>query len=951
MASLPITTPKAFAASSPPSTVCGKAAAAPRLAALVLLAALAGCFGPSADQLLEKARTDLQTEDYASAGIAARNLLKDQPESAAGRYLLGRALYSAGDLAGAEIELERAGRFGHPPAELLPALAELRLAQRRPQDVAQDYKDTKLPDAAATARLRALVAQAYRQLDLPAEAAQAASQAVALAPGLPQAQAVHARVLADRGDTGAAVLLAEALVAQSADAAEGWTLLADLRATEDPAAAAEAYRRALSLRRRMPEAHFGLVRALIAQQDLDGAAQQVQAMRRALPPLPSVSYMEALVTFLQGDLARTAELTDDIIKRSQDDPAVMTLAGMARARLGQGVRAEALLGQAVSLAPRWVQPRVELAGLQVAEHPRRALETLQPLLGEAQEAGADADAWRIAGQAHARLGDFRAADDAFSRAQALQPDAAGLRVQQAKSLIARGEAAAGLRLLQNTAAQRDDITLDMTLVAAHMRRGEQAAALRVLDAAAAKRPDDAMPPYLRGLVLLQQGQRDAARQAFEQSLTKDADLRAAIDALATLDMDAGQLAAARQRYEAYLKRHPKSGLAMTSLAEITLRTGGRAGEVKTWLDRSVQADPLDAGNWLAVLRLQQGLGDRAALLARAQAANAALPEQPSLMLALANAQLSNAETLQAAATLRRLVQLRPQLAPAHLQLAVAHGLAGDLSSARAPMARALELEPDDPTVLRGAIAVALSDPATEQRAAQALAIARTVQRRHPQAALGWQLEAEVHQRLGEQPAAIAAWQRALAQRDAPPQVAVALHQALGAAGRAADARQLEARHLAAQPTDALFLTYLAQAAERDGEPAVAERMYRRALALRQDDPLLMNNLAALLTDKQPAQAVALAERAVSRAPGHPALLDTLARALAQQGSYDRAAQVQTQAMEFAPGQPLFRLNLARIHAAQGQKDKARQALQGLGGAGVPEPVREQAAQLLRELGG
>lgn len=925
----------------------------PRLLALAAAALLvAGCFGPGADELLQTARSALDREEYASAGIAARNLLKDEPESAAARFVLGRALFAAGDLEGAAIELERAQRFGHPDTELLPALAALRLAQKRPQEVVDTWAATSLPDAAAGARLRVLVAQAFRDLNRTDDAARAAAEALAMAPASPEAQVMAARVQADRGELEPALQAAAALVERTPDHAPGWVLQGDLLAARDPAAAVAAYRRALSLRQRLPEAHFGLVRALIAQPDLAAAAEQVATMRRVLPRLPSVDYMDALVTFLKGEHARAAEMADEIIKRSQDDPALMLLAGMAQARLGGGARAESLLANAVSLAPGWVQPRIELAALQVGATPQRALETLQPLLARDET---DARAWGLAGQAHARLGDFRAADAAFAKARALQPDAPGLRAQAARSLIARGEVESGLRELQAAAdADREGITADLALVAAHVRRGDRASALRVLDAAIAKRPDEALPHYLRGRVLADagargdRGSRTEVRRAYEQALAKDGSLRLAVDALAALDIEAGDFAAARQRYEAYLKRQPKSGLAMTALAEITLRAGGGAAEVRSWLDRAVQTDPLDPWNWIAAIDLQQRLGNPAATLARAQAAHAALPGQPALMLALARAQLAVREANQAAATLRQLVQLRPQLGEAHLMLATAHGLAGNNAAARQPMARALALEPDDPAVLRGNIALALAD----RQDAQALAVARGVQQRRPTAALGWQLEAEVQGALGQRDAAAAAWRKAYAQPDATPQVAAALHRTLlaGGAEGAAAARQFEARHLAARPRDAYFLTYLAEMAQAAGDAAAAERHYRRALAIQGDDPLLMNNLAALLTEPRPAEALALAERAVRLAPGQPALLDTLAAAQAKSRQFDRAVQNQLRAIEFAPGEPLLRLHLARIYVAQGDKDKARTELRRLASSGIPAPLREQAEALLREVG-
>lgn len=923
-----------------------KRSAARVVALLMVCGAVAGCFEPSSEKRIAKAQAALEREDFAGAGIEARNLLKNKPESASLRFLLGRALFGAGDLAGASIELERAQRLGHPDAEVLPVLAELRLAQKRPKEVVDAYAAIELPDPAANARLRVWVARALRGLDRQEEAERAAADALRMAPNLPEALVMQAQLQADGGQPDAAIAAARALVERTPDHAEAWALQGSLLIERDPVAAAAAFRQALKLRPRLAEAHFGLARALIAQPDLPGATEQVATMRRLLPPLPSVGYMDALVTFLRGDPGRAAEIADETIKRSEDDPALLLLAGTAHAKRGDAARAEALLVKAVSLAPEWVLPRVELAALLVSFSPKRALEALDPLLTRKVD---DAAVWGLAGQAHTRLGDFRAADTAFSRAKALQPDAPGLRVQAARLLIARGEIESGIReLAAISTADRESIAAEQMLVATHMKRGDVASALRVIDAAIGKRPDDAMVHYLRGRILAEKGDSGGARSAFERALVLDPGMRVAVESLAAIDIQARDFTSARKRYEAFLKTRPKSGVAITALADIALRTGSPPDEIRGLLDRSVQTDPLDPFNWLAAIDLQQRLGDSAATLARAQAANTALPNQPDILLVLARSQLAVREVNQAVATLNQHNKLRPDSGIGHLLLATAYGLSGNMQAAKAPMARALALEPDDLAVLRGAIALARADG----QPGAGVEIARAVQARRPKSALGWQLEAEVHEAAGKSDAALAAWQTAQSRADATSQIAAATHRALATRpgdGPAA-ARQFESRYFAAKPRDSFFLTYLAEVSQAAGDVATAERYLRRALAIQTEDPLLMNNLAALLVDTRTPEALELANRAVRLVPSHPALLDTLASAQARSGDFESALRNQRRAIDFAPGEPLHRLHLARIYVAKGDKSKARTELQRLTGSTMPVPVRTEAEAVLRELG-
>jgi putative PEP-CTERM system TPR-repeat lipoprotein len=917
-----------------------------RLAALVLAGcALSGCLEPSSEKRVGKAMAALEREDFSSAGIEVRNLLKSKPESAPLRFLLGRALFGAGDLAGASIELERAQRLGHPDVEVLPVLVEVRLAQRRYRDVVDLYAMAQLPDPAANARLQVLVAQAWRGLDRLDEADRAVAAALQAMPGLPEALVMQVQLQSDRGQTDAALEAARRLVERTPDQPGAWVLQGNLLIGRDAAGAVAAFRQAVKLRPRLGEAHFGLARALINQPDLAAAAEQVATMRRVLPPLPSVGYMDALVTFLKGDHARAAEIADETIKRAEDDPALLLLAGAAQAKVGDAARAEALLAKAITLAPGWVRPRVELAALQVGTAPKRALETLDPLLSSQVD---DAAVWGLAGQAHTGLGDFRAADAAFARAKALQPDAPGLRVQAARLSIARGEVESGIReLAAISASDRDGAPTDPMLVAAHMKRGDAASALRVIDGAIAKRPNDAALHVLRGRILAERGDRAGARAAFERALGLDPALRVAVDLLAAQDIQALDFAAARQRYEAYLKVRPKSGVAITALAEIALRSGSPADEIRALLDRAVQTDPVDPLNWLAAIDLQQRLGDPAATLSRAQAANAAIPNQPDILLVLARAQLAMGQANQAVATLTPLTKLRPDSAAGHLLLATAYGLNNNPTAAKAPMARALALEPDDLAVLRGAIALARA----EGQPGAGLEIARAVQARRPTASLGWQLEAEVLEASGQREAALAAWQAAFARTDATPYIAAATHRALvsGRPDSGAAARQFEARYLASKPRDGFFLTYLAEAAQAAGDAASAERYLRRALAIQTDDPLLMNNLAALLVETRPKEALEIAERAVRLAPSHPALLSTLASAQMRAGDFLPALRNQRRAIEFAPAEPVLRLHLARIYVAKGDKTKARDELRPLTGSTVPAALRSEAETMLRGL--
>ncbi|MBX3599042.1 MAG: PEP-CTERM system TPR-repeat protein PrsT [Rubrivivax sp.] len=912
---------------------------------LALTAVLSACGGPSRDELLVSARKHLDDGDPRAAVIDAKNVLQRDAESAAARYLLARALLAAGDPVGAATELARAETFGHPVDETAVLRAELLLAEGRPADLFAMQQPLALTDPLARARLATLRAQAQRALEQPQAAARELADALTQVPDHLPALALRAALELDAGRVDLAQSQAEELQRTQGTAAETWVLQGDIAAARGkPIEAAEGYRRALSLKPRHADAHSKLVAQLIVAGDSAAATGAIEEMRRQMPWLAVADYLEAMVAFQRQDMARARELIERLLKAEQPDADVQLLAGMVFARLNETARAEALLAAALVRRPQSAATRRELAAVQMRQgRADRAVATVAPLL----DGQPDAETLMLAGQAHARSGDLATADRLFAQAAALRPDDTALRVQQARSLLARGQQQRGLAELQAAAAaDTQGLDADLVLVASHARRGNLSAARAALDVAERKQPGNSLIPFLRGVLAQQAGDMAAARTAYQLAHQRDPKAWQPVDALAMLDVAQRDVASARQRYEALAKAEPRAAAALVAIGEMAWRMGEEPAAVAGWLDKAAQADPLDAGSRLAALQLQRQLNDPAATLARAQAAAAALPAEPAILLALAAAQQATGEARQAVNTLRRVVQLDPRHAEAHWRLAIALGATGDVAAARAPLEQALALAPDSRDVLRASIAYALG----ERQPERALALARAVQERRPGDSLGWELEADVDVALGRLPAAAAALRTALIKRPAT-ELAVRLHAILSAEGGAGGAPAFAQQWLDKHPDDVGFLVHLAQTADRSGDLAQAADRYRAAQRLQPDHPVVVNNLADVLVRRGDPQALALAERAVQLAPQLPNAQDTLAAALARAGRLDDALAAQRRAVARAPAAPEFRLHLGRLLAERGDKELAREELRRVTRGTAPPALQQEAEALLARLGG
>jgi TPR repeat protein len=104
------------------------------------------------------------------------------------------------------------------------------------------------------------------------------------------------------------------------------------------------------------------------------------------------------------------------------------------------------------------------------------------------------------------------------------------------------------------------------------------------------------------------------------------------------------------------------------------------------------------------------------------------------------------------------------------------------------------------------------------------------------------------------------------------------------------------------------------------DPVEAMNWYR--LAVQQNDPNAMNNLALLLATsknphvRNPQEAVSLATRAVAAA-NNPDYLDTLAAAYFSNGQTDKAIETEQKALAMNPANDSYKESLQKYLAANG----------------------------------
>lgn len=893
---------------------------------------------------MASAKAHLGKKETPAAIIELKGVLQDNPDSGEARLLLGTALLASGDGAGAEVELRRAQENEVSEDQVAPVLAQALLKTRQYATLIKQYEALQLKVPAATAALQTALATAYAAQGDPAAAQTAITKAQAAAPQFTPALILQSRLKAGAGEVDEALSLLDSLLARDANNAEAWQLKGELLqdAKADSNGAVLAYQKSLAIRPDQAAVHAALITLHFLRQDEKAASAQAEALKKALPGSPLTRLFDAQSTFARGDYRQASKQFNELLSAVPDNMMLLYLAGAAELQIDALAQAESHLLRAVQLQPQFAGARRVLARVYLrARQPAKAVAALKPLL---DKTGIDAETLTLAAQAQLLVGEPVAANELFMRAAAMKPKDAKNRTALAVGQLAVGHADAAFGELQAISAADRGVSADLALISARLQRKEFDAALKAIEVLEKKQPGSPVAAGLRGRAYLLHKDISNARSSFEKALALDARYLPAVEGLAALDFAEKKPDAARGRFDALLRADPKNVQAYLRLAELKGRANGTRAQVEELLASAVAADPADLQARFALIDHHAAGGDRQSALTAAQAAAAALPASLEVQDKLARLQLAAGDTHSAKATFGRMAAQHGGSVLGHQGLAEGYVAAKEFEAARRSAQRALELEPNSLAAQRVAIFAAMG----LKRPQDALSVARQVQAQRPKEALGFILEGEIEASQNRWDTAAVAFRKATLQTN-PLQAPARLHFALWQGKNAADATRFADNWLSQRPKDTLFLLYLGEHSSRQGDLAQAEKRYQQVLVQQPADLLALNNLASLLAKQKKPGAVTMAERAVKAAPNRPALLDTLASALASEGQIDKAIVAQKGAVALATGTPIFRLNLARLYAQAGNKPAARVELEALRQSGKAFPEQIEVEALLKLL--
>jgi putative PEP-CTERM system TPR-repeat lipoprotein len=883
----------------------------------LLLSLLAGCAPQGSTELRTEATRLAQAGDLPGAVVTLKNAIAISNDDAATRYQLANVYLEIGDAPTAEKEIRLAMAHGMPPAKSRPVLMRALLLQGQFQkvvDAAGDSLDAEVVklrgDAVlALGNIDAAVALYQRVLDTNPRHAPALV-------GLGRAASV-------RGDLAAARRFGDRALAAAPRDIDSWLFQGDLnRAQGKIMEARAAYNKVIAIQPWHRAAHVEKAYLEIAQGHFATAQGDLDAARKITPGSVLVTYTQALLDLSQGKNEAARDNIMKVLRVAPDHMPSLLLAGAVSLNLGTLHQAENYLRHYLEANPDNLRARKMLATtLLRSGHSPDALAVLAPALKNPQQ---DVQLLALAGETYMQSRDFSQASTYFEQASTIDPQAARLRTSLAMSKLGKGEQAQAVTDL--VLATRLDATSQdagMTLVRTELGLQHIDKAWDAMVQLEKAQPANAAVQDLKGIVLMAQNQVVPARAAFKKAMTLDPAYFPACANLAQLELDDKRPVQARAELMAFLDRNKPGIDAMTALATLS-NSENNTADATAWLERAHAVNPAAIGpavNLIAQYLLARDTGKALQLARQLQVTH---PDNPDLLDLLGKGQLASGDMPGALATYSTLSAALPRSAQVQMQVAALQLLLKNPAAAQGTLKTAIAIQPDFP-----AAQLALAEIyARKGWHDLALIEAARIQRKHPEASAGYQLEADILMGQNKPQLALPLFEKALAITTSS-ELVIKTANAQRLAGHRDDAGKRLDTWLAKRPDDVRVRRYKADTHMVDGQPKQAALEIEATLKQDASNPAAWNNLALAYQQAGDPRAQKTAEDAVKLAPGNPVILDTLGWILvdsSESGDPARGVAFLRQALAKTPDARDIRYHLAAGLKKTGDLDGARKEL-------------------------
>lgn len=897
----------------------------------------------SGDKNVDKAKGYLAEGKSNAAIIELKNALQKNGNNQEARWLLGAESFNKGLYADAVKELSKARELGRSDEDVLPLLSQS-LLNVGDKDTLQGLPADNLSDSARSYVLASQGMSKLRSGEGIEKSSILINQAVDASATAFSLEA-KARLMgaSSRGDWGAVRQQLQKVFEVDPDYASAWSLQGDIEFQSLSLTLAEqAYTKAINSSKFRLEDHYKRALVRLQMEDLEGATKDIDFLAKRAPKSPSTHYVQGIIHMRNGNIKDAITAFD--VAQNNEDRFPMSLFYLATAHNMEGNfgQAEGFAYRFLAIDPDNEAGRKLLAAMKLQQGENVEAETLiRPVIEKNSE---DFNALNILASALLKQGKTKDGVDVLAKISELQPDSPEAMTKLGAGLLASGDTSGGLERIE--AALKLDPSYEqagLVLVSVLVKQKDFDGAIKIVDEFEQKNPDSAAHHVLRGQVYMAAQRVGDAKAAFEQALVVAPGDPIVSQNLAFMAIKNKDYDLARSYYLKVLDHHSNYLPAMLKLAALADIQRDTEQMVK-WLEQAKNAYPAEVQPRVMLARyyLTQGEPEQVPILIGEL--DPSLKNQPDVLNVVGLSHLQRKEFFDAKATFQKISTLRRDAPQPHHNMGLSYLGLGEKSKAELEFEKALDISPSyiQPRIEFVRLLLARKE---RDKAIEHLSILKELAPENPEVL---QLEAARARLDGNQKEALSLSKRAFEQSPTTRNMLV-LAQQNWAMGQKEEAQDILESWLKEHPKDVLARLELADMYLGKGEEAKASDEYSQVLAVQKDNTLALNNLAWLLRDEKPEQALKYAQQAVNQSQQSPLAMDTLAVVLLKNNETVKAQRTIERALEKLPNNPSIKYHSAMINAAAGDNAKAKKYLAELLSGKDEFPERQEAEALLKTL--
>jgi putative PEP-CTERM system TPR-repeat lipoprotein len=802
--------------------------------------------------------------DLKAAEIQLRNAVRDAPQDPILRARLAEVYLQEGDAQSAEREARAARERNGSEADYLPVLADALLRQ----DKFADLIDLVQPGNRAPvleSKVRTALGAAAAGLRDRAKAETLLDEAIKLDPTAAKPKIELARLLSGTKPAEADKLIDEAIAAnpRSAEALQAKGEM--LRGRGDQEGALRLFDKALRIDPKNALALLSRANVNIALGKFKAADEDIDPILKADPDHFMANFLRGLELAQQEKYSEADRIFDRISLGFAAFWPGYYVQGATKLKLGQSAQAEASLGKYRAHAPDDIKAAqlIATAALQ-QQAPSRAIEYLKPF---ADKTPADGATLAILGNAYVADRNADLALQQFQKLTALDPDNPGIKTQVGVSQIDAGQAQQGLATLEQVFGTEAGAPIaGPALVAMELRARRLDKAAEVADSLIKRDAKNPIYHTLLGEVRTAQQDYPAAEGAFRAALALNPDLTAATSDLAQVYTATGRPDEARDLYNKLLAKEPNEVTALLGLAD-TYIAQQKWTEATDVINRARTAAPNDSAPGLKLIGVYAKRQDWTNAKAVASELSARFPGNANILDAQGQTQLAAGDTNAAVSSFKRAYALTPDSASILSRYLASLNGAKYFAEARGVLQEAVARDPQNSSLKADLIRVEGEINGVDAAVAKARALAAS----DPESSIYDLVSAELYEKAGRRPDAIAVLEKAEAARPSDEGLTIALARIYYRSGDFLKADSVLAPRLQADPNSIAIGTAMAQQYFATGRARDAKKLFADVLTRRPDDVVALLGLAEIATtDRNWAEATDYIDRARMAGPNDPA---------------------------------------------------------------------------------